>query len=127
MPGMLRSRITIGENSRRSDSSAAAPLAATLTSYPEADTSVPRCSRAISSSSTTSTRGGIPVSAGWICVIADSSAAELAEFSVAFTAADSQLQRGTRLAQLRAQAVGVHAGVDARHELGLAHVLGQIV
>src|SRR5688572_23759608 len=83
-------------------------------------------SSAIASSSTTSTRGGVPLNAGWICVIADSSAAGLVG-SVAFTAADSQLQRRACLTQLRAQAVGMHARMNARHQLGFAHALGEVV
>src|SRR5689334_3063577 len=81
-------------------------------------------SSAMSSSSTTSTRGGMLVSAGWISVIADSSAEPC---SVAFTAADSQLQGGACFAQLGTQAEGVHARVDARHQLGFAHALGEVI
>src|ERR1044072_2379042 len=84
-------------------------------------------SSAMSSSSTTSTRGDTATNAGWISVIADSSAAAPAGCSVTFTAANSQLQGGTRFAQLRAQAEGVHARVDARHQFGFAHSLGEVV
>src|SRR5687767_11112354 len=76
----------------------------------------------ISSSSTSSTRGTI-ASAGWSCVMTDSSVAGLP--SGLGTGRPGQRRAG--FSKLDAQTVHVQAGVDARDELGLAHALGEIV
>src|SRR4029453_7784745 len=128
MPGMLRSRITMGANSRRSSASASSPLVAVATSYPAAPISSRMCATAMSSSSTTSTRGAAPNSAGWIWVMTESSAdAVFTPPSVAVTAPAGQLQCGARLAQLHAQRVRMQAGVNARDQFRFAHTLGEVV
>src|SRR3954468_16433173 len=76
----------------------------------------------ISSSSTSSTRGASGSSAGWICVIIDSSCGSTTSAAIV-----ALRERGARRAQFDPQRIHVETAVDAADELGLAHALGEVV